>query len=247
MRLATPADAAYVEACVMNPLNRTWIVNCVNPDDTMKLAASVYLTPPSFSVVGEEGCFLAHCIGPGRHVVHTNLLPGCRGTSALRAAIEAKRIAFLETDCVELVSVVPGYMPHALWFAKMMGMKVQFERKAVWEMMDKRWDLTFVGMTIDDWVLSGECKEKGQWFHDKLGETNHREDPVHDCYVGTAVQMIAAGNVHKAIAIYNRWAAFALYEQIAVLSEHPLRIDIGSHVLRVEEGDFNVEATCLSP
>lgn len=241
MKLATYADKPRLEEIINDPLLKTWTA-CDLVGDQHRSADS-YLAIPSFAVIGTEGCFMAHNIGKGRYVVHTNLLPQWRGTAALRAAREALRVAFLQTDATELVSMVPDNIPQALWFAKAMGMKVAFTRPSCWPAMGKWWPATFVEMTLDDWIRTGACSTKGRWFHDKLNDNSHPDDPVHDAYVGAAVEMISAGKVSKAVRTYNRWAAFALYQPIKVLSDSPLRIDIRSHVLRVEEGNFNVEAS----
>lgn len=238
MRLATFADKAFIQSIINDPLLTTWTAF----DGATGCDAAYFLTIPSFAVVGEEGVFLAQNIGRGRYVVHTNLLPECRGAAALRAARDALRIAFLQTDCTELVSMVPANLPQALWFATAMGMKKAFTRKAMWPAAGMFFDMTFVEMSIDDWIRTGACAEKGKWFHDRLDRRTHGEDPIHDAYVGAAVEMVLAGRVHKGVLAYNRWAAFALYEQIKVLSNTPLRIDIRDCVLRVEEGDFTVEA-----
>lgn len=231
------ADKAQVEAIVRDPVLTTWTLF----DGAGQVDITRFLVPPSFTILGDEGCFLLDCIGPGRYAVHTNLLPHCRGVAALRAAREATHLTFIQTDCTEVVSMVPGNMPHVLWFAKAMGMQVAFNRQNLWPAVGRLWNVSFMSMSIDDWILEGHCSAKGRWFHEKLADANHPEDPVHDFYVGAAVEMVQAGNVQKAVSVYNRWAAFALYEQIKVLSEQPLRIDIRSHVLRVEEGNFHVE------
>lgn len=240
MRIATYLDKPRLEEIICDPLLRTWTAfDGADPS----VDVDRYLTIPSFAVVGEEGCFLAHNIGKGRYVIHTNLLPEWRGTKALRAAREALRIAFLETDALELVSMVPENMPHALWFAHAMGFKTAFTRQGIWPAAGKWWPMTFVEMNIDDWIRQGHCRDKGEWFHAKLEDKTHGPDKVHDDYVGATVEMISSGRTSKAVRTYNRWAKFALYEPIKVLSDDPLRIDIRSHVLRVEEGNFNVEAS----
>ena len=46
---------------------------------------------------------------------------------------KAKRLADFETDCTEIVSMVPGNMPHVLKFARTMGLEVDFSRKNFWD------------------------------------------------------------------------------------------------------------------
>lgn len=241
MRFATTADKERVEAIVNNPLLRVWnSFEGAPPCDAAK-----YLTAPSFTVLGDEGCFLALCIDPGRYVIHTNLLPHCRGADAVMAAFEALALAFIRTDAVELLTMCPATLPHAKMLARRMGFRHQFDRKALWPAGGERHDIGFYSLTLSDWISGGACGAVGERFHDRLhhelGADAHPADPIHDAFVGAAVEMVLAGNVSKGIDTYNRWARFALYEPVEVISTDPLRIDIKQCVLRLEEAQFFVE------
>ena len=241
MRFATLADQAAVEAICNDPLIRVWTAF----EGAPLCNAEKYLTHPSFVVIGDEGCFLAQSYGEARYCVHTNLLPHCRGAQAMRVAREALRMAFVQTDCRELVTMVPADNPQADWMARAMGFRLVFKRVSLWPGLLGRHDVRFFSMSIDDWISTGACSDSGRWFHDKLQAhelVEHPDDPIHHAYVGAAVEMIRVGNVDKGLAVYNRSARFAFYEPVRVVSNDPLRIDIRDCVLRVEGGDFNVEA-----
>lgn len=242
MRLATPADVQRIEEVCNHPLIRVWTA-C---DGAPPCSGAQYVTAPSFSVIGEEGCFLAKHLDPGRYAIHTNLLPEHRGEFAVEAAKAALAVAFLQTDAMELVTFVPATIPHARLLARRMGFRFLFNRGSIWPVNGERYGMGFYSLTLDDWIASGACQAAGAAFHDRLhGELHveaHGHDLIHDSYVGAAIEMIRAGNVRKGIAIYNRWARFAFYESVRIVSEAPLRIDIRQCVLRVEGDQFFMEA-----
>jgi len=243
MRLATPSDVQRIEDVCNHPLIRVWTA-C---DGAPPCSGAQYVTAPSFSVVGDEGCFLAKHLDPGRYAIHTNLLPEFRGELAVQAAKSALAVAFLQTDATELVTFVPATIPHAKLLARRMGFRFLFNRAAIWPVNGERHGMEFYSLSIDDWIASGVCQAAGAAFHDRLHNslhvTAHARDPIHDAYVGAAVEMIRAGNARKAITFYNRWARFAFYEPVEILSEVPLRIDIRQCVLRVEGDQFFMEAS----
>lgn len=242
MRLATIADKPRIEEICNDPLIRVWTAF----DGAPACNATRYLTEPSFSVLGDDGCFLAHNIDPTRYVIHTNLLPSCRGERAVEASKKALALAFLTTDASELLTMVPATIPHARLLARQMGFRYLFTRRAVWPALGEMHNMGFFSLTLDDWILSGNCVSTGEDFHQRLhvelGAPAHAADPAHDAYVGAAVEMVLAGQVDKAIAIYNRWAKFALYQPVAIVSRDPLRIDIRQCVIRVEGAQFFMEA-----
>lgn len=241
MRIAAFADKDMVERICNDPMIRAW----TSFEGAPLCDATRYLTPPNLVILFEGGCFLLDCIEPTRYVVHTNILPGCRGIEGLRAARYALALAFLKTDMLELLSMVPVSNPQADWFARANGLALRFTRKALWP--NGRQDIRFYGLTIDDWIASGICSEYGKQFHRRLHDQAdaepHPDDPIHDAYVGAVVELIREGSVSKAVSVYNRWARFALYEPISVISEEPLRIDIKQCVIRVEGDSFTVEAS----
>ena len=237
MRMATTADEALIERICNDPS-----VRAAAADGAPPCVARPYLTPPSFCVVGDEGCFLAKHIESTRYVIHTNLLPSLRGARAVEASREALAIAFLQTDALELDTIVPGNIRHVDLFARQMGFRYQFSRADFWPQGGKLHDAAFFTMTVMDWVFSGACEGAGVEFHQRAdGIVNHPPDPWHDMAVGAAVKMARAGRPDKAVAVYNFWARLAGYRQISIASRNPLRIDIHSCVLLVEGDQFFVE------
>lgn len=239
MRFATLADKALIESICNHPEIRLWTA-C---DGAPLCDAAKYLLRPSFTVVDERGCFLALCIDHTRYVIHTNLLPNCRGDEAVRAAHEALTMAFIETDATELLTMVPATLPHAKSMARRMGFRHQFDRNGLWPVDGVRQAMGFYSMTLADWIAMGHLIEQGKWFHERLNHesaVDHPDDPIHDAFVGAAVEMVRHNNIKKAIDIYNRWARFALYEQIRIAG--PGRIGFGRTIIRIEGDQFHTEA-----
>lgn len=241
MRFATASDVARIEEICNDPRIRLWTAF----DGAPPCRGEQYVAAPSFTILGEEGCFLVKHMEEQRYCFHTNLLPHCRGAKALAAAREALRMAFLHTDCRELVTMVPGNMPHAALMARLAGLRQRFERPNIWLANGVRFGMAFYGLTLEEWICIGSCVGVGHAFHARLhgelGMPAHPQDPVHDAFVGAAVEMIRAGQLHKAVATYNRFARFAFYEPVRIVSEEPLRIDIAQCVLRVEGEEFHLE------
>lgn len=242
MRLATPDDKVLVESIVNHPELRKWSAH----DGAPPCDAGRYLKAPSFVLIGDEGCFLLHCVGPCRYSVHTNLLPECRGRDAFRVARPALDYVFAHTDAEEIYTMVPANNPAAEWFTKAMQMRFRFKRDKVWRQNCADHDMRYFSITVDDWVLQGRCQDQGIAFHQALHAKapdleQHAADPVHECYVGAAVEMMKAGQLVKAVSLYNRFARFSGYATIRVEAIEPLRIDIGNAILSLEGGDFVVE------
>lgn len=242
MRFATVSDIPRIEEICNDPVIRVWTA-C---DGAPACDAAKYVSAPSFTILGDEGCFLLHCLDKGRYAVHTNLLPAYRGELALAACKEALAMVFLATDALELVTYVPKVIPQAAVMARTAGFRHLFDRAALWPVQGELYSIGFYGMSLDDWVIRGHCKESGERFHERLhvelGAPSHADDPPHNCYVGAAVEMILAGNVRKGVTLYNRFARFAGYQPVKVVSTDPLRIDIRDCVLRVEGDSFYREA-----
>jgi hypothetical protein len=239
MRLATPEDFPRIEAICNEPELRAWAADGAPPFDANRIGA------PNFAVVGEEGCFLAMAIEPSRYMIHTSILPAFRGHAAALASQEALKIAFCETDALELETLVPASIPHAHMFARQMGFRPRFVRERLWPWHGKLHSVAFLSMTVLDWALLGGCRAQGEAFHmrlDEVGELSHAHDPAHDMVVGAAVEMVRAGRPDKGVATYNYWARVAGYMPISVISRDPLRIDIRHCTVRVEGPDFHVEA-----
>lgn len=238
MRLATPEDFPRIEAICNHPELRTWAADGAPPFDASRIVA------PAFAVIGQGECFLAEPIEPSRYMIHTSILPHHRGLAGQIASQEALKIAFCQTDALELETLVPASIPHAFLFARQMGFRQRFKRESLWPWHGQLHSVAFLSMTILDWALLGGCQKSGQDFHARLGEfgqLQHHDDPAHDMVVGAAVEMVRAGRPDKGIALYNYWARVAGYHQISIVSRDPLRIDIRHCTLRVEGPDFFLE------
>ena len=242
MRIAEIKDKALIESIVNHPELRKFNAS----DGASPCDAAKWLRAPSFVVLVEGGCFLAHCVGPCRYSVHTNFLPEYRGRNALRQAREALDFAFASTDAEELYTMAPANNPQAAWFACAMGFRFRFKRARVWRHNGADHDMSYYSMTVDDWVLRGPCQDQGIAFHQALHAKapeleQHAFDPVHECYVGAAFEIMKAGQLIKAASLYNRWARLSGYEPIEVVSKDPLVVDIKSCLLKFENGTFAVE------
>ena len=239
VRLATAEDFAFIDRVFNDPAVRTLA-------DAPAFEAAKGIQGASFAVVGEEGAFLAIAIEPSRYLVHTGILPEFRGERAVLAAQQALRIAFTQTDALELETLTPACIPQARLFARQMGFRHRFSRPNLWPNNGELLSVGFHSMTILDWALSGACKREGEAFHERLhgeyGVDAHPTDTAHDAIVGAAVEMVRAGRPDKGVAFYNYWARLAGYRPISIVSRDPLRIDIHQCVLRVEGPDFFMEA-----
>lgn len=201
-------------------------------------------------------CFLTPCKtggymlvnqGQGHYVAHTLAMPSARGKPMYRLMQEAFQFMFLETDCIEISTMVPDQNVPALKWAELARFRPTFRREQhpLCLIDDLPSNCQFFIQTYEDWVeRSIPAKQEGHAFHElleaHLGHENHPEDLVHDRYVGAAVLGCKAGNPLKAISRYNRWAKLAGYEPATILNLTPLLLNIGSGVLQLSGQDIEV-------
>jgi hypothetical protein len=227
MRIATEADAGYMTSVMEQIIGETWPDGDHPPFDPL-----VFMTPPNFTLIVDGGWFGLIGHGLARLEVHTVFERRNMGRNAVRGAREAQRYLFIETNTYELITRVPGYNPVAKHLAEMMGFRTLFTRPNVWKKGGIPYAMDYLQLTVDDWILTGECRRSGEAFHKLVHTTlphheHHEPDPVHDCYVGAAIEMALAGNVDKSILFYNRYAAWAQYRTIVEQSRNPLRLVAG--------------------
>lgn len=201
-----------------------------------------------FLLCDEGGCFFTP-YETGVYEVHTQFLPTMRGVEALKVMKEAFRYMFVNTDCMKILTKIPANNQPAIGIAKLLKAKFEFNRSNVWFGIDgEAVNMNYYSLHFDEW-LKDNCAhyfDLGKDFHakldNKLNEPNHEEDVIHNINVGITAEMIFAGNVDKAIFLYNRWAKFAGYAPIYVVSKCPLIIHIKSALLQVvnTNDDFNV-------
>jgi hypothetical protein len=204
----------------------------------------------NYALLGDGWVILFCWHDPGTYEVHTAFIKTRRGGYAVRASKACYRWMFIATDCVVLLTKTPAHIPQTALFCKLVGATLEFTRKAVWPTNDGPVDLGFWSLRYDDWIRqTPELMESGRKFHLELEreferhgcpEEAHPDEDCHDLHVGACVEMIYAGQVEKAIVLYNRWARFAAYAPIELKSRHPLLIEMPNALLQVGDESFKV-------
>lgn len=176
----------------------------------------------------ETGGFIYHCHEPGVYEVHSFFLPKARGALAFEAARDGLFYMFTQTDCIEVHTKVPSYNLPAMTLAKAVGFARDYVVEGAWRRSEHTTcDLHYLAYTYRDFVrTSPHLAERGEWFHKWIEERgsapNHGDDVGHDRVVGATLAMIRAGQLDKAIALYNRWARVANYGTLTLLSRSPV-------------------------
>lgn len=201
-------------------------------------------------LMGQGGGVLFQWIEPGLYEAHTQFLPQCRGKEAVQNVRDALRWMFTRTDAVEIVTKVPEPNKAALGLVRTIRGQKLFERAGAWPTENGAVAVSFYGLSLMGWAGSApDIGASGHWFHEKLEAAKaatagalppHDDDAAHDQYVGATVEMIAAGQIEKALAFYGRWARFSGYGPISAIAMNPLVIDIGDALLAVRGADFDV-------
>lgn len=238
-------SANRINAVVNHPDVRPWVGGSGQLD-----LAPVIANQANVLLMGEGGGFLLVQQEPGVYEVHSQFVPGSRGSAVVEAAHDASRYMFMRTDCVEIRTKVPAGNVAAAALTRRMGWELQFERANAWQTPNGLISVRYYAKTINQWANTAPgIAATGEWFHEKLEAAKnaagsalpiHDDDAAHDRYVGATCEMIAAGQIAKAMAFYARWAPFAGYAPIAVIATNPLVIDIGDALLAVRGSDFDV-------
>lgn len=248
MAIARSFDATAINAAINHPDVFPWVsVPGMDSIDMTPLVAD----RRNVLLMGETGGIFFHWQEPGIYIAHTNFLPGeSRGRQALADTRDAIFWMFTAHDGMELLTFVPKPNRVAAMWARAVGAELDFERDAAWPTADGLVPVRYYALRFDRWVRQEKrLPARGEWFHVKLevekrrfGVTDplHPHDPEHDRRVGTAVEMIFAGQVDKAIILYNRWARFAGYAQVRLISREPLIIDQQDALILVNGQDFEV-------
>jgi hypothetical protein len=201
---------------------------------------NVLLTTP-------HGGFLFIRQEPGVYQLHTFFRKEGRGRHALLAAHDAADFMFVQTDCLEILTVAPddNHLAHP---PRHMGFVQDFRRDDLFVRNGISIGASFYALRYPDWIRRATWLEGlGKTFHDRLDARTKRDDPhaddaEHDKRVGACCAMIGAGQVGKACLLYNRWAMFAGYMPILIESEDPLILDMGESRLKITDDrtDFEV-------
>ncbi len=204
-------------------------------------------------LVGKHGAMIFVPIAPSVYECHTMIEKDGRGDWAKLTVQACFMYMFTRTDCLEVVTRIPKGNLGARTMANLTHFSPEFIVEKGWVISGKDVQAEWFSLKVTDWMRTAPgLTERGQWFHKRLdeefmrvgrGEPNHAEDPIHDQYVGGAVEMMLFGASAKAAVFYNRWAAMAGYAPIALVNQHPLCVDIQSALLCFQGEDFYILKT----
>jgi hypothetical protein len=179
---------------------------------------------------------------------HVSVLPEGRGKWALDMVNEALKWMFTKTNAVEITTRVPKGNLGALALVRAIHGVLQFTLPKGWVFDNKFVPAGVYSLTVQDWQRTAPgLVERGQWFHHRLEseqkqlgnfKPSHEDDPIHDRYVGAAVETILGGQVHKGVIYYGRWSTMAGYVPIHIVTETPLVLDIGTALISVRNNNF---------
>lgn len=206
----------------------------------------------------DEGGVLAKWQEPGVYEIHTQFISQYRGVAAIRTIREMFSWLFINTPAMELQSQVPECNDGAKAVARAIGARFEFEREAAWPTRDgKDHAIGYYVLRYSDWLyqpyVAGVFAPLGAEFHDRLEERKlallaptegFRHDLAQDVNAGATLSMIWAGQLDKALMLYNRWARFAGFAEVRLISVNPLIIALQNTtiLLNVAEKDFEVLA-----
>lgn len=197
---------------------------------------------------GLDGAYVVRKLSDGLYDAHTLALPSARGKPMLQLMRDGFAFLFLETDAIEITTLVPDGNPAADRWAEVAGFRETFRREAFFPLTGEPVGGSFRSLAYGDWVLRHAPNYTlGEAFHQAIHAADahlatHPHDPAHDAWVGATVAGVKAGMVRKAVALFNRWAVVAGYGQATILSEHPPVIDTGDAILGLKGGEIDVLA-----
>jgi hypothetical protein len=241
-------DAGGFNAAVNSPDVRLGLGRGTEPLDF----ASWFADPANIAFADERGGFFLHNLGFGRYELHTAFSHAARGAEALRLCGDVIRRMFVETDCLELVTRVPGNLRHADLMARKAGFRERWTMAEAWPgPAGEQVSLTVFGIGLEDWVLrDSSLVTEGEAFHamlrsaaDRAGHhapLHEHDDVLHERYAGVACLMAKAGNHGKAIRTYTSWAVLAGYRPLQLITEHPAIYDTGNALVQVHGGNMEI-------
>lgn len=174
----------------------------------------------------------------------------CRGAAALEAGRMARDYMFVATDCTRLTTFCPGNHPEVLRFARLCGLQFEHEREAGWVKEKKVYPLTFVSITLTEWVRGNHTNFRafGQKFRDQISVYLPEiypptEDPWSESMIGLALYIAILGQQPvKALGLYNQWAAFAGATPVSFIKAEADRLICSIQGCEMTiDGVFNVE------
>lgn len=210
--------------------------------------AALIADPRNIALVCEGGALIFACHEPGYYEVHIGFLAGFRGAYAKQALAIAVRLMFMTMPALVLWMRVPDNNPAARLFYAACGAKKEFRREAAWPTADGMIGQSYWAIRYDSWILSNsELGECGEYFIAKLNDARlqmgHDFEIFHNCalpYLGALMLMACAGQLDKAVILYNRFASFANLPRFALVSHVPAVIDTGETLVQFVENEFKV-------
>jgi hypothetical protein len=241
-------DAETINRVINHPAVKPWVAGDIEGDLDV---SPVLRNPRNFALFGRHGGIIFTWVQPCVYEAHTQVLPEGRGAWALQMANAALLWLFAGTDALEVLTRVPHGNRGARALAQAVHGVFEFTNARGFMLDGETVPADIYSLTIQTWMRTApNLIERGHWFHDavelefeRLGRarSDHPDDDdVHQRYAGAAVEMALAGQIYKAVALYNRWAAFAGYPGANVVSLDPPTVDISDCVLTIENGAIKV-------
>ncbi len=234
-----PFNRIFNDPCV-----RPWMGYGLEPKDLSPVVGNpanvCFLTP------NQDGGYIVAHLTEQTYVAHTLALPSARGKPMLKLMKDGFAYMFAATCCEEIVTTCPDENPAGARWAEIAGFVETHRREGHFPMADSLVGASYRSLLYRDWVLRHEPnRAAGQAFHEQLHAAGHElathpEDPVHDAWVGATILGCRAGNVRKAIRLFNRWALQTGYFPSAIVSEIPPIVDTGDALIGLVGGEVRV-------
>lgn len=242
-------DALHLNTILNDPYVRP---DVAEPGDHPLDLTNAVANQNNYCLMAEFGGCMFFNLMPGVYEVHTQSLASGRGEYMKEVVRNCADWMFGKTDAFEIVTRIPAHHMGAKGLAQSVGMRLEFRRPNACVWRGQKMDVDIYSFRIQDWMPGEAIEERGRQFHDflhaeatRIGHKGkpHPDDPVHNRYVGAALEMLESGHVRKAVAFYNRWCLIARHPIVQLLSESPLLIRFDLGLLRIEGEKMWVEPT----
>lgn len=240
-------DAERFNALINHPEVRPWVADM--GDGVLDLSARV-ADFNNVLLVGEHGATLCFKLMPGIYEVHSQFLESGRGKYALDFVRAGSRWMFTHTDAYEIITRVPQTHKAATGLTIAAGMRLEMTVPDGCQFRGERVPVDIYSFRIQDWIVKARgLEEVGRKFHDdmlaavrKAGITAppHDDDPLHNKYVGAALEMFQSRQAVKGADFYNRYCQMVRHVTIELLALDPptIRFDVG--IMRLVDGKLEV-------
>jgi hypothetical protein len=249
--LARHFDAEHMNRILNDPNVRPDVADV--KDGPLDISSSVENRNNVLLMAEHGGCMFFQTL-PGIYEVHTVCDTMGRGPWIAKFVLDAGDWMFTKTPCFEITTRIPAEHRGAKRLAMHAGFMPEFVREGGCVWRGKKMDVEIYSFRVQDWIKrSSTFEEKGRAFHDflhseaeRLGVTApaHPDDPSHNRYVGSSLEMAENGQVSKGVNWYNRWAVSARHPTISLLSSNPLEIKMDLGILRLVDGKMRVDLPC---